>query len=71
MLTNGINHVAVVTPDAARLHAFDREVFVVGDNVQEGPGLRVSMVLIENPDAKPGVLNPPGTPAAGYEVGVA
>jgi len=154
VLTNGINHVAIVTPDAARLHAFYREVFEaeVGEHVEEGPGLRLTMVhigphtelnvfeipaaqtpdrsaafarggidhlgiqaadlhafdeirrrlmardatdgfvtdfgpviscffrdpdglecevLVENPNKQPGVFNPPGTPAAGYEVGVA
>jgi catechol 2,3-dioxygenase-like lactoylglutathione lyase family enzyme len=154
VLTDGINHVAIVTVDAARLHAFYREVFEaeIGDAVQEGPGLRLTMVhigphtelnvfevptattpdrtaafsrgaidhlgiqaashdafdeirrrlmasgatdgfvtdfgpvlscffrdpdglecevLVANPDAKPGVMHPPGTPAAGYEVGVA
>jgi hypothetical protein len=25
-------------------------------------------VCVDNPDARPGVLNPPGTPAAGYDV---
>jgi catechol 2,3-dioxygenase-like lactoylglutathione lyase family enzyme len=154
VLTNGINHVAVVTPDAARLHAFYREVFEaeIGERVEEGPGLRLSFmhigphtevnvfeipdaqtpdraaafargaidhlgvqaadldafdeirrrlmargasdgfvtdfgpviscffrdpdgleceVLVDNPNARPGVFNPPGTPAAGYEVDVA
>ena len=154
MLTDGINHIAIVTPDASRLHEFYRDVFdaEVGDHVEEGPGLRLSFVhvgphtelnifeiptantpdraaafarggidhlglqaadheafdeirrrlmargaadgfvtdfgpvlscffrdpdglecevLVANPDAEPGVFHPPGTAAAGYQVGVA
>jgi catechol 2,3-dioxygenase-like lactoylglutathione lyase family enzyme len=152
MLTDGINHVAVITEDAERLHAFYRDVFeaeidpgfaagpghlsfvhvgphtelnvftVPGgaatdraagfrrgaidhlglqaasheafDEIRRrlmargatdgfvtdfGPHLSVFFrdpdgleceVLIENPDAEPGVMNPPGTPAAGYAVDV-
>jgi catechol 2,3-dioxygenase-like lactoylglutathione lyase family enzyme len=154
VLTDGINHVAIVTSDAGRLHDFYREVFdaEVGDHVETGPGLELTFVhigphtelnvfqvpaaqtpdraaafnrggidhlgiqaashdafdeirrrlmargatdgfvtdfgpvlscffrdpdglecevLVANPDAEPGVFHPPGTPKAGYEVGVA
>jgi catechol 2,3-dioxygenase-like lactoylglutathione lyase family enzyme len=154
VLTDGINHVAIITADTDRLHAFYREVFEaeIGGDVPEGPGGRLSFVhigphtelnvfempggattdptaafrrgaidhlglhaashdafdeirrrlmargatdgfvtdfgsvlsvffrdpdglecevLTPNPDAVAGVTNPPGTPAKGYEVGVA
>ena len=151
MLLNGVNHVAIITNDSGRLHAFYREVFdaPVSLDREESDGVRLSFVdigtttqlnvfevdgnteaqrqtpmfgrgridhlglqassleafdtirarLIErgatdgfvtdfgpvisvffrdpdglegevcvaNPAAKPGVHNPPGTPAAGYE----
>ena len=155
MLLDGINHVAVLTNDAGRLHAFYRDVFDaavsyegpadddggrisfidIGPatqlNVFEFPGnteaerqtpmfgrgrldhfglaaaskeafetirrrlmergatdgfvtdfgVAISVffrdpdglegeVLLHNPDAGPGDVKPPGTPAAGYEVGV-
>jgi catechol 2,3-dioxygenase-like lactoylglutathione lyase family enzyme len=152
MLLHGINHVATLTNDMERLHAFYREVFDADANVlsdtPEGAGVQLSFielgdgtqlnvfqvdgnaeaqrqtpmfgrgridhiglraasldafeeirrrliergaadefvtdfgqelslfftdpdglegeVLVANPDAKPGVLNPPGTPAARY-----
>ena len=51
MLLKGINHVATLTNDTDRLHAFYIEVFearVVEDNPQaaEGEGVRMSMVDI-------------------------
>jgi len=51
MLLNGVNHVATLTSDSARLHAFYREVFeaeVVADMAEatEGPGVRLSIVDI-------------------------
>ena len=51
MLLNGINHVATLTSDTDRLHAFYREVFeatVVSDmrEAPEGPGVRLSLVDI-------------------------
>ena len=53
MLLNGINHVATLTNDTDRLHAFYRDVFdaeVVHDNTDaaEGPGVRMSVVDIGN-----------------------
>lgn len=53
MLLNGINHVATLTNDTDRLHAFYKEVFeaaVVVDNTNaaEGPGVRMSIVDIGN-----------------------
>jgi catechol 2,3-dioxygenase-like lactoylglutathione lyase family enzyme len=152
MLLDGMNHVAIITSDTDRLHAFYRDVFdaTVSHDLTERPGFRLSIVdvgphtelnvfevdgnleaarqtpmfgrgridhlalqaashgafdtirnrLIErgatdgfvtnfgptlslffrdpdgleaevcvaNPDAKPGELNPPGTPAPGYDV---
>lgn len=51
MLLNGVNHVATLTSDTERLHAFYRDVFeavVVSDMLEapEGPGVRLSMVDI-------------------------
>jgi catechol 2,3-dioxygenase-like lactoylglutathione lyase family enzyme len=150
MLLDGVNHVAILTADSDRLHAFYREVFdaTVSRDAEEGEGMRLSFidigpgrelnvfeitgnaeagrqtpmfgrgridhiglqaasleafdairdrlvargasdgfvtdfgpvlslffrdpdglegeVLIANPDAEPGVFNPPGTPAARY-----
>jgi catechol 2,3-dioxygenase-like lactoylglutathione lyase family enzyme len=152
MLLDGVNHVAILTNDTDRLHAFYREVFdaEVSQDMAAGPGARLSFIdvgphtelnvfqvddndeaarqtpmfgrgridhmglhassieafdtirdrLIErgstdgfvtdfgpilslfftdpdglegevcvtNPSAKPGVVNPPGTPGDGYEV---
>ena len=152
MLLKGVNHVAILTKDTDRLHAFYREVFgatvfhdrVDGDRrlslVDIGPGTRLNVfeirgnmeaerqvpmfgrgrldhigleaaskeafdairqrlmaqgasdgfvtdfgvdlsvffrdpdglegeVCLNNPEAKPGDVKPPGTPAAGYERG--
>jgi catechol 2,3-dioxygenase-like lactoylglutathione lyase family enzyme len=152
VLLDGINHVAIVTNDSDRLHAFYRDVFDASVTMDgpAGPGMRLSFInvgphselnvfeiddndqadrqtpmfergridhlglhaadipafdtirerLIErgstdgfvtdfgpilslffvdpdglegevcvtNPDAQPGVVNPPGTPAKGYDV---
>lgn len=51
MLLKGINHVATLTSDTERLHAFYRDVFeaeVVADmkEAPEGPGVRLSFVAI-------------------------
>ena len=51
MLLSGINHVATLTSDSDRLHAFYREVFeaeVIGDMTKapEGPGVRLSFIDI-------------------------
>ena len=48
MLLDGVNHVAIITGDSARLHAFFREVFEaeVGPEVDAGPGMRLSFVHI-------------------------
>jgi catechol 2,3-dioxygenase-like lactoylglutathione lyase family enzyme len=151
MLLDGVNHVAIITKDSERLHAFYRDVFdaTVGRDGPAGPGMRLSFinvgphselnvfeiddndeaarqtpmfgrgridhmglqaasvdafdtirqrlidrgstdgfvtdfgpvlslffvdpdglegeVCVTNPDAAPGVVNPPGTPAKGYE----
>ena len=48
MLLNGVNHVAVLTKDSDRFHAFYREVFeaTVSQDMTIGPGMRLSMVDI-------------------------
>ncbi len=51
MLLKGINHVATLTSDTERLHAFYREVFeaeILADmkEAPEGPGVRLSIVGI-------------------------
>jgi len=53
MLLSGVNHVATLTNDTERLHAFYREVFdaeIVADmkEAPEGPGVRLSLVDIGN-----------------------
>jgi catechol 2,3-dioxygenase-like lactoylglutathione lyase family enzyme len=48
MLLDGVNHVAVLTSDTDRLHAFYREVFdaTVSQDFEAGPGQRLSFVHI-------------------------
>jgi catechol 2,3-dioxygenase-like lactoylglutathione lyase family enzyme len=51
MLTDGFNHVAILTNDTDRLHAFYREMFdaeIWGDSPEaaEGPGVRMSVIGI-------------------------
>jgi catechol 2,3-dioxygenase-like lactoylglutathione lyase family enzyme len=48
MLLNGVNHVAILTNDTERLHAFYREVFdaTVSRDFPAGPGTRLSFVHI-------------------------
>jgi catechol 2,3-dioxygenase-like lactoylglutathione lyase family enzyme len=48
MLLNGVNHVAVLTKDTDRFHAFYREVFdaTVSHDLAVAPGMRLSMVDI-------------------------
>jgi catechol 2,3-dioxygenase-like lactoylglutathione lyase family enzyme len=48
MLLDGMNHVAIVTNDMDRLHAFYRDVFeaTVSHEMTDGPGLRLSFVDI-------------------------
>jgi catechol 2,3-dioxygenase-like lactoylglutathione lyase family enzyme len=53
MLLSGVNHVATLTNDTERLHAFYREVFdaeITADmnEAPEGPGVRLSLVDIGN-----------------------
>jgi catechol 2,3-dioxygenase-like lactoylglutathione lyase family enzyme len=63
MLLDGVNHVAILTADSERLHAFYREVFeatvshdaVVGDGmrlsfVDVGPGTELNVFEIEGND---------------------
>jgi catechol 2,3-dioxygenase-like lactoylglutathione lyase family enzyme len=46
MLLDGMNHVAVITSDTDRLHAFYRDVFdaTVSHDMTEQPGVRLSVV---------------------------
>ena len=48
MLLDGVNHVAIVTRDADRLHAFYEAMFdaTVSHRFDAGPGMRLSMVDI-------------------------
>jgi catechol 2,3-dioxygenase-like lactoylglutathione lyase family enzyme len=48
MLLNGVNHVAILTSDSARLHAFYQEVFdaTVSNDIQIGPDGRLSFIDI-------------------------
>ncbi len=48
MLLNGVNHVAIVTNDTDRLHAFYREVFdaTIGSDFSPEAGVRLSFVDI-------------------------
>ena len=48
MLLNGVNHVAIITKDANRLHVFYRDIFDadVTHEVDEAPGVRLSFVDI-------------------------
>ena len=48
MLLDGVNHVAILTSDTDRLHAFYREVFdaEVGNDQEVQPGMRLSFVHI-------------------------
>jgi catechol 2,3-dioxygenase-like lactoylglutathione lyase family enzyme len=48
MLLDGVNHVAILTQDADRLHAFYRDVFdaAVSADSTEAPGVRLSFVDI-------------------------
>ena len=46
MLLDGVNHVAILTNDTDRLHAFYREVFdaTVSQDLDIEPGMRLSMI---------------------------
>jgi catechol 2,3-dioxygenase-like lactoylglutathione lyase family enzyme len=46
MLLDGMNHVAIITSDTDRLHAFYRDVFdaTVSHDMTEQPGVRLSFV---------------------------
>jgi catechol 2,3-dioxygenase-like lactoylglutathione lyase family enzyme len=48
MLLDGVNHVALVTTDTDRLHAFYRDMFdaTVSQDFSPAPGMRLSMVDI-------------------------
>jgi catechol 2,3-dioxygenase-like lactoylglutathione lyase family enzyme len=51
MLLHGVNHIATLTNDTKRLHAFYRDVFeakVIADHEEapEGPGVRLSLIDI-------------------------
>jgi len=70
MLLSGINHVAVLTQDTERFHAFYRDVFdaaVFADQSMDGddgePGGRLSFVTI-GPHTQFNVFELPGNPEA-------
>lgn len=65
MLLDGFNHVATLTSDAARLHAFYAEIFdaKVSREVTEQPGVRLSFIDI-GPDAELNVFEIDGNPEA-------
>jgi catechol 2,3-dioxygenase-like lactoylglutathione lyase family enzyme len=74
MLLTGLDHVAVMTADTDAFVAFFAEVFGAAsrENPDMPPGMRLffvgpdgleAEVCVPNPDAVPGVMNPPGTPA--------
>ena len=46
MLLDGVNHVAILTADSDRLHAFYREVFdaTISRDAPEGEGMRLSFI---------------------------
>lgn len=48
MLLDGVNHVAVLTSDTDRLHAFYRDVFdaTIARDLTEAPGVRLSIIDI-------------------------
>lgn len=48
MLLDGVNHVAILTNDTDRLHAFYRDVFdaTIGNDFSPEPGMRLSFVDI-------------------------
>lgn len=78
MLLSGFNHVAVITSDTrtAACRPGFRVMFIdIGPVTDFGPVLSLFFtdpdglegeVCVANPDATPGALNPPGTPAARY-----
>lgn len=65
MLLDGFNHVAVLTQDSGRFHAFYREVFdaEVVEGMEVGPGGRLSFVRIGR-DAEFNVFELPGNSEA-------
>jgi catechol 2,3-dioxygenase-like lactoylglutathione lyase family enzyme len=70
MLLDGINHVAILTNDTDRLHAFYREVFdadisEAGPEVE--PGLRMTIVHV-GPRAELNVFEIPGNTEADHQV---
>jgi catechol 2,3-dioxygenase-like lactoylglutathione lyase family enzyme len=65
MLLNGVNHVAILTNDTERLHAFYRDVFdaTVSADMTEQEGVRLSFVDI-GPTAKLNVFQVVGNQEA-------
>lgn len=68
MLLNGVNHVAILTSDTDRLHAFYREVFdaTVARDAEEMPGMRLSFVDI-GPNTELNVFEIDGNTEAGRQ----
>ena len=65
MLLDGMNHVAVLTQDTDRLHAFYREVFdaTVSHDLRLEPGMRLSMIDV-GPHTELNVFEIDGNPQA-------
>jgi catechol 2,3-dioxygenase-like lactoylglutathione lyase family enzyme len=65
MLLNGVSHVALLTTDTDRLHAFYREVFdaTVSRDTEESPGMRLSFIDI-GPDTELNVFQIEGNAEA-------
>ena len=68
MLLNGVNHVAILTSDTARLHTFYREVFdaTVSRDAEEAPGVRLSFIDI-GPNTELNVFEVDGNTEAGRQ----
>ena len=68
MLLNGVNHVAILTNDTERFHAFYREVFdaTVSADMTEREGVRLSFVDI-GPTAKLNVFQVVGNQEAEHQ----
>ena len=68
MLLNGVNHVAMLTSDTARLHTFYREVFdaTVSRDAEEAPGVRLSFIDI-GPNTELNVFEVDGNTEAGRQ----
>ena len=59
MLLDGVHHVAVLTKDSERLHAFYRDMFdaTIGTDLSDGPGIRLSCQIRVQSDLTVNVVN--------------